>query len=336
MSQSRFVATLKLRMRSVLPPTAKGFTLIELLVVIAIIGIMIGMLLPAVQAAREAARRAQCNNNLKQLGLAQLMFHDVHKHLPWGIAWTGFDPKANPLPLYMFPRSSWNYHLFPFLEESSLYDQLPQPAAAQLTWEPWGDPVATAANGPTRQSIAVFMCPSDDGVLVDVQGWGTYSLGNYNVFFSGQNFTSGMTATGSQRTAFGINFGARLPNITDGTSKTVLMGEYLRARGAGNDQRGELWGDQPGYGHIYAWYNPNTANPDSLYTGWCDNESQLNLPCLSGDGGYTNTAAARSRHDGGINVVLADGSVQFVADEIDNSLWRSTVTIAGSETSSAF
>ncbi len=338
-----------------------GLTLVELLVVIAIIGILIGLLLPAVQAAREAARRSQCGNNLRQLGLAQQNFHSAHGRLPYGCAWGGM-PTGNPgapfsAPLeFAPPRSSWNYHLFPFLEETDVYMQLPQPSAAQLQFD-----VVYAAEtslamvgpgGPMAQVIPAFYCPTDDGLLTVTPAWlgngGSISLSNYQVFFSGANLSGAMTvctpplvapsAPSVKRTAYGINFGARFRDITDGTSKTMVMGEYLRSRASsGYDDRGMIWFDEPSFGSIYANFGPNTASNDVLYVSYCNSLSPLDMPCTD-DGGNTTleTAAARSRHYGGVNVGMADASVQFVSDEVDSSLWQSMATIAGAEITGGF
>jgi prepilin-type N-terminal cleavage/methylation domain-containing protein/prepilin-type processing-associated H-X9-DG protein len=301
-----------------------AFTLIELLVVIAIIGVLIALLLPAVQKVREAGQRVRCTNNLKQLGLALHQFHDVQARFPKGLVWNDGD-------YYDFPRSNWHYHLYPFIEQDNLYKMLPQPQAAQNQWEPWWSPEATNPAGPTRVVVSTFLCPSDDGILTESQPWGVFTMGNYHVFFGGANLGEARTIAPHRRGAFGVNFGARFAEITDGTSNTLLMGEYLRSRGAANDQRGLLWGDQPGYGHIYAQNSPNTAGPDLIYQGWCDNQPALNLPCISGDYGPNNTAASRSRHAGGVNVLLADGSVRFVRQTISITTWQALATIAGGE-----
>jgi prepilin-type N-terminal cleavage/methylation domain-containing protein/prepilin-type processing-associated H-X9-DG protein len=301
-----------------------AFTLIELLVVIAIIATLIALLVPAVQKVREAAARATCQNNLKQLGLALLNRHDVFHRFPMGLVW-------NPANYYNPPRTGWNYSLFPYIEQENVYKQLP-PSAANQQWYPWWSPEATNPSGPTRVVIETWLCPSDDGALLNSQQWGVFSLGNYHAFFGGLNLGGALAAGPDQRSAMSVNFGARLADIVDGTSNTAVLGEYLRSRGAGNDQRGMPWGDQPGYGEIYTQLSPNSTSPDLIYVGWCDNKPLNNLPCINGDSGPNNTVAARSRHPGGVNVCLADGSVRFVFDTVDLlTVWRPLITIGGSE-----
>jgi prepilin-type N-terminal cleavage/methylation domain-containing protein/prepilin-type processing-associated H-X9-DG protein len=316
-------------MRPSHPSKRSGFTLIELLVVIAIIAILVGLLLPAVQKVREAAARMSCQNNLKQLALALHSRHDNFGSFPKGAVWNNGNYYDNP-------RSGWNYSLFPYIEQDNLFRQLPAQAGNQQ-WYPWFSTEATNPNGPTRVSISTWLCPSDDGVLFNSQPWGVFSLGNYHAFFGGLNLGGALRNDPSQRAAMGINFGARLTDITDGTSNTMVLGEYLRSRGASNDQRGMPWGDQPGYGQIYTQLSPNSTSPDFLYVGWCDSKPGANLPCINGDAGPNNTVAARSRHSGGVNVALCDGSVRFVSQNVDLlTVWRPLATIAGGETIPAY
>jgi prepilin-type processing-associated H-X9-DG protein len=243
-----------------------------------------------------------------------------------GLRWDGGNTAY-----YSSPRSGWNYSLFPYIEQGNLFKQLP-PSAQTQQWYPWFSAEATNPNGPTRQVIPIWLCPSDDGGLFDTQPWGVFSLGNYHVFFGGGNLGGATTVSANQRAAFGVNFGARLADFLDGTSNTMVIGEYLRSRGSSNDQRGLVWGDQPGYGHIYTQLSPNSTGPDILYVGWCSSQPQVNLPCINGDSGPNNTAAARSRHQGGVNVVLGDGSVRFVSENVDLvTVWRPLATIAGGE-----
>lgn len=302
-----------------------GFTLVELLVVIAIIGILVALLLPAIQAARESARRGQCQNNIKQLVLALHLRHDAHGIFPMGTVWT------NRNAYYDNPRSGWSHVIYPYLEEGATYDQLPKAAGAQ-NWMPWWDPVSLSANSPTKVVIPTWLCPSDDGALTNTQAWGTFSLGNYHAFFGGLNLAGAVAGKRLELGPMGIDFGAQLKDITDGTSKTLLLGEYLRSRGGPVDQRGMIWGDQPAYGSVYTQLSPNSGSPDLIYQGWCDNQPNVNLPCIQGDTGPNNTAASRSRHPGGVYVAMADSSVRFVSDDVDLiNVWRPLVTIAGQE-----
>ena len=200
-----------LRLRAAASARAAAFTLIELLIVITIIGILLGLLLPAVQAAREAARRAQCSNNLKQLGLAILMYHDVNRCFP---------PAAHLHALEGEESIGWRVLILPYIEETSRYEQIdPTPDGGAVNW------------GAQMQSIEVLICPSaerqpDNPLLpktsnydgVAGAGRDGYVLDLTNDFFSGDIYTDGI---------FFPNSRTRIAKIEDGTSKTLAIGERI-------------------------------------------------------------------------------------------------------------
>jgi prepilin-type N-terminal cleavage/methylation domain-containing protein len=317
------------------PGLRRGFTLIELLVVIAIIGVLVGLLLPAVQKVREAANRMKCQNNLKQIAIA------IHNY-----ANTNADtfPKGTQNATVNFgaPRLSWFPYLLPFMEQDAVY--------RSFNFNTGGTPAFGTANSatptsPTAVMINSFVCPSDPGPTQGQYPWGYYFLGNYLPFFGGLDMGGANPAVlpNSQRAAFGLNWGARFADFQDGTSNTMIFTEYLRSTGTvsggvGQDQRGMLWqSDEPGGGHVYARYTPNTSNPDIFYpSSWCVDRPLMNLPCVVGStDGSDHTSAARSRHVGGVSVVMGDGSVRFVSQSVDlMGVWRPMVTIAGGEVAS--
>src|SRR5260370_16343638 len=161
------------------PGRRAAFALIALLVVIAMLAVLIGLLLPAVQKVREAANRATCQSNLKQLGLALHARHATYGRVPKGLVWNNGD-------YYDTPRTGWNYSLFPYIEQDNLYRKLP-PSAGSQQWYPWWSAEAKDPNGPTRVVIKTWLCPSDQGVLLNSQQWGVFSLGNYHAFFAALN-----------------------------------------------------------------------------------------------------------------------------------------------------
>jgi hypothetical protein len=167
----------------------------------------------------------------------------------------------------------------------------------------------------------------------------TWNLSNYLAFFGNWNFGDGLPgAVPHNQAAFGINFGARLLDITNGngTSQTLIFGEYLKGlpqQEAPNDLRGVHWIDLPGCSQLYTHAAPNSATPDlfnpsAIYCPPSYNRPDLNLPC--GGGGLNDlTAASRSRHPGGVNVVKADESVHFVSQDIDLVAWQAMGSIQG-------
>jgi len=316
-------------------PDRRGFTLIELLVVIAIIAVLIALLLPAVQAAREAARRAECINNLKQLGIAMHNYHDTLGSFPPGA--------LNNPGGFAAPRQTWMPHLYPYMEATVLYNNInfSDTGPFGLPWYNTGNSVGTTAV--TAATIKTLLCPSDmmspEPFTQAAGGLTNYlSKSNYLGFFG--NVNMGVAKTPGDPThlkgTFGYNTVTRISQFLDGASNTLMIGEYLT--GAGQDPadvRGCLWVDFAGNSMLFTQLTPNSSSPDLLYPIYCVSYPRLNLPCANGTGGGTDTAASRSRHPGGVNVLVGDGSVRFVKNSLNVNVWRSLGSIAGGEVVSA-
>ena len=201
---------------------------------------------------------------------------------------------------------------------------------------------------PTRTVVRNLVCPSD-GLGGDTSTYspgglelGTYNHSNYLAFFGDRNFGAGLpqAVQPNRRAAFGINSSANLTEITNGngTSNTMIFGEYLTGlpqAEAPHDLRGIHWIDVPGMSQLYTHAAPNSARPDLFNPSarFCPpsyNRPHLNLPC---GGGSVNemTAASRSRHPGGVNVLKADGSVHFVSQDINLATWQAMGSISGGE-----
>ena len=196
---------------------------------------------------------------------------------------------------------------------------------------------------PTRTVVRTLQCPSDGlGGNWSIYAPGgrelaTWNHSNYLAFFGDRNFGAAFERTNS-RAAFGINYGARLVDITNGTSQTMIFGEYLTGlphAEAPDDLRGVHWIDVPGMSQLYTQAAPNSTIPDLFNPAarFCPpsyNRPDLNLPCA---GGSVNemTAASRSRHRGGVNVLKADGSVHFVSQNTNLSTWQAMGSISGGE-----
>lgn len=316
------------------PRARIGFTLVELLVVIAIIGVLVALLLPAVQAAREAARRGACQNNMKQIGVALQNYGSTKGHFPVG----AFNTTG---AMWSSPRITFAIYLYPYLEETSTYDAFDFKLLGPIG-VPWHATTnSNSLSAPTAKMVASYICPSDSGsTLVDLSYGGVASFqstGNYLAFFGDQDVSviQGVVPK-VRRTAFGINFGASWRQFEDGTSKTMVIAEYLRKSSSGgansaNDLRGMTWADQPGYSQVFTKFTPNPSNSDVIYAGYCDNLPQQNLPCVDSSPGVNDTAAARSAHAGGVYALHGDGSVHFATDNVDLAVWKARATIAGNE-----
>ncbi|MEN1680915.1 MAG: DUF1559 domain-containing protein [Planctomycetota bacterium] len=329
----------------------RGFTLVELLVVIAIIGILVALLLPAVQSAREAARRSQCVNNLRQLGIAFQNYHDTNGELPAGsvsCCW-----------------GTWQVRVLPFLEQQVLADRyqfLPRNAttfdfdfvydALDLTASP---PMRNREVSQTR--IESLTCPSDEP-QVSVAGSGLtvgLTFHNYLANYGNTNHTGqdhqclpGNPPRGPNCVPhlggpfIGIDFipatsrgtpgdpqiERQFRSITDGLSKTLFASETVQ--GQFGDLRGLTWW---GWGAGFQTLSvPNTSEPDYMQQLEHCNADLPNPPCLEqAPIGQWFRAAARSRHPGGVNAAFGDASVRYITDDVDLQVWRAAGTTQGDE-----
>ena len=301
---------------------SRGFTLVELLVVIAIIGILIALLLPAVQAAREAARRIQCTNNLKQWGLGMHMYHDSKNALPEG---------SRNNPRRAFPTFMWA-----FIEQKDLADR------NDLTKAFWEPPctIPKSLDGLCGEAIAMYNCPSDNGTdLVDTSYTYCRRRGCYVVNWGTAVYPPG-GATGTEPDAKApfshINLDRGTPRLTsfrdvsDGLSSTLLMSETLKSHSnKDNDWRGDIQNDD-GVFRFHTSVTPNSTVRDIIESGWFQQTNPPD-PLMPAVAGSNQVSAARSRHPGGVNAVLCDGSVKFYSNEIGWQIWEDLGTMNGGE-----
>jgi len=330
-----------------------GFTLIELLVVIAIIAVLIALLLPAVQAAREAARRAQCTNNLKQIGIAMHNYHDQQGSLAPGLKGCCW--------------GTWLVYVLPYMEQQPLYN----------AWNTYGNDRAENSgiqNGQfryggavnltvTRSRVNSFYCPTDPNNqnLVGGAGWPVTSQ-NYVVNFGnsivdqtpyylwngiklpflGAPFTDmgSPDVDISGYTGPNISTTTNFAGIPDGLSATMMTSEILV--GQGFDLRGfSWWGGAPMFTGLYP---PNSSQPDVTYgASYCFPPAPAkgpNPPCavttyqVTSGGTFTGLGLfndARSKHPGGVNVGMCDGSVRFMKNSVNIYTFQAIASTKGGE-----
>jgi prepilin-type N-terminal cleavage/methylation domain-containing protein/prepilin-type processing-associated H-X9-DG protein len=317
-------------MTRIAPHRRVGFTLIELLVVIAIIAVLIALLLPAVQSAREAARRIQCTNNLKQIALAAMNYHDVNGSFPGG----SYSPPVKPATWHFAQNFSSFVRMLPFSEQSATYN------AVNFS-NNYGSYTNVTVAGVRMQMLT---CPSDTGndpTLLrnasspggTVPGW-NFGVNNApdqppdSVFL--QAYTSYAGSVGMFPVSYQLSFNSpaelnqingvifnestiRISAITDGTSNTMLFAEHARTNLMIYDPGFALSDGQWNSGRIYdtmfaAWYPPNVG---------ISGGSAGSAAAIVKGGFYPDTAT--SQHPGGVNVALCDGSVRFLKNSI--SAW---------------
>lgn len=318
----------------------KGFTLVELLVVIAIIGILVGLLLPAVQAAREAARRMQCSNNVKQLSLATHNYESTFRTVGRLATWV----QKIGVPMQ---QSNWNGYsahvgILPFIEQTPLYNQFTFREYHYDNFILPGGQVSALTAGRTR--VSAFLCPSDRPYPTTTEfgqnnyGWSEGPNGGWNI------------GSGQQNGFWKRDRDTKFGDITDGLSNTILMSEFVKGDNdntlytnmgdiaAGGipfpspvfatfptqamlDQYGTL-GLAAATNHRtfagFRWFAPgfyNTSINTMATPNWRFPAVGVCGGCGQGDG--QGVFPARSRHTGGANHGLGDGSVQFISNNID-------------------
>jgi prepilin-type N-terminal cleavage/methylation domain-containing protein/prepilin-type processing-associated H-X9-DG protein len=256
-----------------------GFTLIELLVVIAIIAVLIGLLVPAVQKVREAANRAACSNNLKQIGLAVVNYHDAHKHMPC----LAYADVSN--------HWGWAVAILPYIEQEPLYLQLGSPDVYQAATMPY------PATPLLQTRIATYLCPSDPDSSSTNPNFNNYGKSNY---IASQGVISFVGDANRYRTRF--------TDITDGSSNTFLAGERESQINVA-----AIWpGVRNSGGSIggVARERPNVPFLGNRGSSCCGGEQPAPPdPCRRG--GFS------SGHTGGVNFAFCDGSVRFIQETIE-------------------
>lgn len=274
-----------------------AFTLVELLVVIAIIGVLIALLLPAVQQAREAARRMQCSNNLKQIGLSLHNYHDTYQTFPSGFM---HDSTTNT-------HWSWGALLLPFMEQSAMHQQI------GVTKQRLSNCVANSdCLALIKTPIDGYRCPSD--TMPDLNPWPTYGSDSENIATSNYIGSEGMVHISGAEKSHGMfhgNSGIKMRDVIDGTSNTIFVGER-----DGADTDGLTSGRNARRGGVWAGTMNSTRKwPRGVMDVLASFAQPMNRPTVAG--ADHNAKGFGSLHPGGSQFLLVDGSVRFLPETIE-------------------
>ncbi len=339
-----------------------AFTLIELLVVIAIIAVLIALLLPAVQQAREAARRSQCKNNLKQIGLALHNYHETFNCLPISMSWGRINPSTDWDRRQAF---SDKVYMLPYLDQAPMYNQT---NFNDFPWNPWN----TGSNLPQSIRLPVFNCPSSPGSAGAAGPSGNFnyaiSIGVVNYSTNDVNIISGRNGQHNGAACYTNWPGesdvvVRFADFTDGLSNTMGYSEFgivpcdPSSTGKKSMQM-HNWTQTGNNTHRLLRTNCLNSVPNvndcgrhnmrgsSWASSWVGvgsayshNMNPNEKPCFATDQGDwrgSTTMGASSYHTGGVQGLLCDGSVRFVSENIDYNTWASIGTRNGNETLGEF
>jgi len=310
-----------------------AFTLVELLVVITIIGILISLLLPAVQSAREAARRLQCGNNLKQIGVAMHLHHSALNHFPPGWICPPSAIVSNPYVSVDGAEATWITFLLPYMEQTNVYDMIDWKQGFGWAWDPSKNHPNRAV---TRVSLPGMLCPSCSRTDNESLWYDAWARGNYA---ANNGYGPQIEWTTVPKRMAGVFFielksagaaGMGSNQIRDGLTNTAFVSEVLTVNGS-VDGKGDVRGvmQYPEGPFYHDNHTPNDPTPDQIRPGYCISDSAA--PCIGATDARAAIMAARSAHPGGVNLLLGDGSTQFINDSIALATWQALSSPAGNE-----